>query len=138
MASECNTQLEKWLFILNNMEKINEIPFKDYNEIFREVEEKMRTVGLTPEEYDRYWNSLDLYLVNKSMMETAEEDGVKKGLRKGRKEGRKEGQMIERLKNARAMLAEGIPMKQVTKITGLTPKDINGGPGDSGLISLPV
>ena len=120
------------------MEKINEIPFKDYNEIFREVEEKMRTVGLTPEEYDRYWNSLDLYLVNKSMMETAEEDGVKKGLRKGRKEGRKEGQMIERLKNARAMLAEGIPMKQVTKITGLTPKDINGGPGDSGLISLPV
>ncbi len=141
-ASECNTQLEKWLFILNNMEKINEIPFKDDNEIFREVEEKMHTVGLTPEEYDRYWNSLDLYLVNKSMMETAEEDGVKKGLRKGlkegRKEGRKEGQMIERLKNARAMLAEGIPMKQVTKITGLTPKDFNGGSGDSGLISLPV
>lgn len=139
---ECRTQLEKWLFILKNMEKLKEIPFKDESEIFREVEEKMNTVGLTPEEYDRYWNSLDLYRVNRSMMETARKDGIqmgeRRGMRKGRKEGMKEGEMRERLRTARAMLEEGFTIAQVTRITGLTPKDINGGSGDGSFVPMPV
>ena len=104
------------------MEKLQENPFKDDSKIFEEVERKMELVGLTPREYEQYRNSLDLYLVNKLIVETAEKEGRQEGERRGLKRGRLE----ERLRNAKAMWAEGIPMAQITKITGLTAKDIVG------------
>ena len=137
-AEECRTQLEKWLYTLKNMEKLQENPFKDDSKIFEEVERKMELVGLTPREYEQYRNSLDLYLVNKLIVETAEKEGRQEGERRGERRGLKRGRLEERLRNAKAMWAEGIPMAQITKITGLTAKDIVGDRDEDVAVPAPV
>ena len=48
------------------------------------------------------------------------EKGLQKGLRKGRKEGQKEGRLMATRELAQNMLALGIDINQVMKITGLT------------------
>ena len=116
------------------MEKLQENPFSDDSKIFEEVERKMELVGLTPREYEQYRNSLDLYLVNKLIVETAEKEGRQEGERRGLKRGRLE----ERIRNAKAMWAEGIPMAQITKITGLTAKDIVGDRDEDIAVPAPV
>ena len=47
--------------------------------------------------------------------------------REGFEEGREEGRKFERLVNARAMLASGIPSRQVADILNLSEKDMKEG-----------
>ena len=53
------------------------------------------------------------------------EKGMKEGIEKGMKEGMEKGIGEERIRTARKMKAEGLGTDMITKITGLTPNDID-------------
>lgn len=58
-------------------------------------------------------------------IEEGMEKGLEKGFEKGIVEGVERGRKQERISNAAAMLAAGIPVEKVMEITGLIPGEID-------------
>ena len=132
---ECMDIFDCWIYVLNNMEHLKEIPFLDKYPVFR----KLAAIGdlqkLTPEERDYYEEDVkimrDLYATDKwekekrrMERETARkelEEATKKALTEGRAKGRAEG-MLEVAKN---LLSMDIPILQIMQATGLTQEQIN-------------
>ena len=132
---ECMEIFDCWIYVLNNMEHLKEIPFLDKYPVFR----KLAAIGdlqkLTPEERDYYEEDVkimrDLYATDKwekekrrMERETARkelEEATKKALTEGRAKGRAEG-MLEVAKN---LLSMDIPILQIMQATGLTQEQIN-------------
>ena len=131
---ECMEIFDCWIYVLNNMEHLKEIPFLDKYPVFR----KLAAIGdlqkLTPEERDYYEEDVkimrDLYATDKwekekrrMERETARkelEEATKKALTEGRAKGRAEG-MLEVAKN---LLSMDIPILQIMQATGLTQEQI--------------
>lgn len=63
-------------------------------------------VNMSTEDRARYSISIDTYRTNLSVMQNERAEGIEEGIKKGRAEGRAE----ERLANARALKANGIPV----------------------------
>ena len=117
-----------WIYVLNNMEHLKEIPFLDKYPVFR----KLAAIGdlqkLTPEERDYYEEDVkimrDLYATDKWEKEKrrmAREKAWSEGRTEGRAEGRAEG-MLEVAKN---LLSMHLPIMQIMQATGLTQEQIN-------------
>ena len=133
---ECMDIFDCWIYVLNNMEHLKEIPFLDKYPVFR----KLAAIGdlqkLTPEERDYYEEDVkimrDLYATDKWEKEKRRmereaarkelEEATKKALTEGRAEGRAEG-MLEVAKN---LLSMDIPILQIMQATGLTQEQIKG------------
>ena len=118
---ECKSRLDRWLYILKNMEKLNHIPFMEHNRALLErYEEIARVHGMTEAEYDAYRNTLDLYRTELATLEAAVEEGMEKGMEKGLKKGL----LTERLRNARRMLAEGLSCELIARVTGMSVEEV--------------
>ena len=79
--------------------------------------EQIEEAAFTDDElyiYDRFW---DMVSTAKMQITSSRKDGMRKGLKEGMEKGMKEG--------ARKMKAEGLGTDMITKITGLTPNDID-------------
>lgn len=103
------SMFEKWLFVLKNLSRLLERPKALQERIFTKLFETAEIARFSPEEYYAYEESLKVYRDWQNTVAAAES--------KGRKE--------ERVKNARGMKAEGIPIEIVMKITGLSAEEIN-------------
>lgn len=103
------SMFEKWLFVLKNLSRLLERPKALQERIFTKLFETAEIARFSPEEYYAYEESLKVYRDWQNTVAAAES--------KGRKE--------ERVKNARGMKAEGIPMEIIIKITGLSAEEIN-------------
>ena len=121
-----------WIYVLNNMEHLKEIPFLDKYPVFR----KLATIGdlqkLTPEEREYYEYDIkvmrDLYATDKWEKEKrrmAIEKAMTEGTAKGRAEGRAEGRTEGMLEVAQKMLSANLPDAQIMAFTGLTQEQIN-------------
>ena len=106
--SECNTDFERWIYVLKNMETLQRLPFKARNAVFKKLEEIVDIAALSKEDRIRYDESIKVYRDQLAVMEYE------------RLKGREE----ERIKNARGMKAIGIPTESIAQITGLTPEEI--------------
>ncbi len=99
--------------------------------------EQIEEAAFTDDElyiYDRFW---DMVSTAKMQITSSRKDGMRKGLKegmekgmkegieKGMKEGMEKGIGEERIRTARKMKAEGLGTDMITKITGLTPNDID-------------
>ena len=110
-----------WIYVLNNMEHLKEIPFLDKYPVFR----KLAAIGdlqkLTPEERDYYEEDVkimrDLYATDKWEKEKRRmereaarkelEEATKKALTEGRAKGRAEGKAEGRAEGRVEGRAEG-------------------------------
>jgi predicted transposase/invertase (TIGR01784 family) len=92
---ELVTNFDKWLFLLKNLNKFNEIPAVLQERIFRKVFEIAQVSKLTPEEMNQYELDLkvkrDNYSAMVSAIMEAQEKAMKEGLREGLKEGMEKG-----------------------------------------------
>ncbi|MBP1907239.1 putative transposase/invertase (TIGR01784 family) [Paenibacillus turicensis] len=59
-----------------------------------------------------------------SAMEWAMDNGLEKGLKKGLKKGQEQGERQKALDIAKNMLKEGLAIELISKVTGLSEKDI--------------
>ena len=121
-----------WIYVLNNMEHLKEIPFLDKYPVFR----KLAAIGdlqkLTPEERDYYEEDVkimrDLYATDKWEKEKrrmAREKAWSEGRAEGRAEGRTEGRTEGMLEVAKNLLSMHLPIMQIMQATGLTQEQIN-------------
>lgn len=95
--------------------------------------EQIEEAAFTDDElyiYDRFW---DMVSTAKMQITSSRKDGMRKGLKEGMEKGMKEGIEKgiekgigeERIRTARKMKAEGLGTDMITKITGLTPNEID-------------
>ena len=129
---ECMDIFDCWIYVLNNMEHLKEIPFLDKYPVFR----KLAAIGdlqkLTPEEREYYEEDVkimrDLYATDKWEKEKrrmAREKAWSEGRTEGRAEGRAEGRTEGMLEVAKNLLSMHLPIMQIMQATGLTQEQIN-------------
>jgi predicted transposase/invertase (TIGR01784 family) len=122
--NECETDFERWIYTLKNMETLKRMPFKARKAVFEKLEDIVDVASLSKEEQERYQNSVNVYRTNLCVLDAAEKEGIEKGRAEGKAEGRAEGKAEERLNNARRMKEAGIACTLISQITGLSSEEI--------------
>ena len=111
-ANECENQVERWIYLLKNMETLNRLPWAAQSAVFQKLESIADVGGMTRAERLQYDEALKKYRDTISVFE-----GVRM---EGRMEGREEGQKEEKIANARKMKTYGLALEMISDITGLT------------------
>ncbi|MDE5795446.1 MAG: Rpn family recombination-promoting nuclease/putative transposase [Muribaculaceae bacterium] len=113
-ADECKTTLERWLYLLKNMEKMETIPQTFMKEpVFRRLGKVARYAALNEKDKQAYKASLKAYRDSYAIAETE------------RAEGRAEGRAEEKKDIARKMLSEGYATDVISSLTGLPLTEIS-------------
>ena len=119
---QLETQLDKWLYFIKNLEDFSEIPHIFGDEvIFQSAFEKAELARLMPEDRSRYQHSLKIYRDIKNVIDTAYDEGKIEGIIEGKAEGKAEG----KVEMARVMKHEGLDLQMISKITGLSISEIS-------------
>lgn len=105
---ECETDFERWIYVLKNMETLKRLPFKARKSVFEKLEKIVDIASLSKEEREKYDESIKVYRDNLVTIEYAEQ--------KGREE--------ERIAIARNLKKIGIDVTAIQKATGLAPQEI--------------
>ena len=111
-AEECENQVERWIYLLKNMETLNRLPWAAQSAVFKKLESIADVSAMTRAERLQYDEALKKYRDTISVFE-----GVRM---EGRMEGREEGQKEEKIANARKMKTYGLALEMISDITGLT------------------
>jgi predicted transposase/invertase (TIGR01784 family) len=107
-VDELETRFEKWMYVLKNLNRLDNIPNKLREKIFEKIFEAAEIAKLNYEEYEQYIESFKVYRDYKNSIDTA------------RDEGRAERD-IEIAKNAKAL---GLSIEQIQKLTNLSIEEI--------------
>lgn len=113
---ELETRYDKWLFVLKNLHKLERIPEKLKETIFLKLFETAEIARFNQQESMEYEESLKYYRDLKNSLDTAREEG--------REQGMKEGEKRKQMEIARKLKQSGMPIDQVSAITGLEPLEI--------------
>lgn len=105
---ELESHFDKWMYVLKNLHRLQEIPVKLQERIFKKLFSEAEIAKLKPEEMKAYEESLKTYRDQYSVIETA------------RNEGREE----EKVEIARLMKKYGDSIEKISAITGLTKEEI--------------
>jgi predicted transposase/invertase (TIGR01784 family) len=105
---ELESHFDKWIYVLKNLHRLQEIPVKLQERIFKKLFKAAEIAKLKPEEMKAYEESLKTYRDQYSVIETA------------RNEGREE----EKIEIARLMKKYGDSVEKISAITGLTKEEI--------------
>jgi predicted transposase/invertase (TIGR01784 family) len=106
--SELETHFDKWLYVLKNLNRLQEKPVKFQERIFEKLFNEAEIAKLNPEEMDAYEKSLKSYRDQYSVLETA----------------RKEGASEREIEIARSMKQYGDPLEKIAAITGLSKEEL--------------
>ena len=116
-VDQLETNLDKWLFVLRNMSRLDKQPKRLQSELFNRLFEEAEISKFSKNELREYENSLKAYRDLKNSLDTAEE--------KGRAEGRAEGKAEGKAEVARKLLAMGLSIDSIAEATGLTSEEIS-------------
>ena len=114
---DCKTRIDYWLYNITNLETMTtNIPFQQQQPVFEKVGNIAELVRMTPDELKQYNISIDSYRTNLSVMKNERAEGIAEGMAKGMAEGM--------AKAAKGMLAIGIPVEQISVVTGLSINEV--------------
>ena len=120
-ADECESQVERWIYLLKNMETLSRLPWAAQSAVFKKLESIADVGAMTRDERLKYDVALKKYRDTISVFEGARLEGHEQGLL----EGRAEGQRDEKVENARKMKAHGLSLELIAEITGLTTDEVS-------------
>ena len=109
---ECETDFERWIYVLKNMETLQRLPFKARQAVFDKLEQIVDIASLSKEDRMKYDESIKIYRDNLAVMSFAEANG------------REKGRAEEKISIARQMKAKGFPTELIAEITQLSKEDI--------------
>lgn len=115
-ADECENQVERWIYLLKNMETLNRLPWAAQSAVFQKLESIADVGGMTRAERLQYDEALKKYRDTISVFE-----GVRL---EGRMEGNAEGRLEEKIAIARNLKSMGMSISDVSKATGLQEEEI--------------
>jgi len=114
--SELQTQQDKWLFFLKNLESFDDIPGILREPVFERAFATAEYLKYSPAMQEAYQNDLKAYRDNRNVLETARAEGEEKGRAEGKAEGKAEG-AVEIARNLKKM---GLKAAQISEATGLS------------------
>ena len=114
---ELETHADKWLYLLKNLPKLEQIPEKLRDKIFIKLFNQAEVANLTKQEMTAYEESQKVYWDNHAVMESAVETGKEIGKEMGKEE--------ERLTIARAMKKKNLSADIIAETTGLSKEQID-------------
>ena len=123
-VDELGTRLEKWLYAIKHLDRLDRVQDKLREQVFEKFFEVAEIANFSPEEVIRYEDSLKYYRDLKNVLDTARGEGVEKGIGIGREQGIDIGRAREKMDTAAKMLARGLDLQSVMEITGLSREDI--------------
>lgn len=124
-VAELETELDEWLYILNNLNKNEEIPLSLLGKSgYKKVLEIAAIGNLTPEEMNEYEQNLKIYRDNYSALKSAKEEAQAEGKAQGKVEGIEIGEHKKALETARRMLADHEPLEKIVRYTQLPMEEI--------------
>ena len=92
---ELQTRFEKWMYVIKNLRRLDNIPDKLRERIFEKMFAAAEVAKLTQDEYRAYVDNMSAYRDWQNCLDTAkreaQEEGMAKGMAKGKAEGRAEG-----------------------------------------------
>ena len=119
-AEECENQVERWIYLLKNMETLNRLPWAAQSAVFKKLESIADVGGMTRAERLQYDEALKKYRDTISVFE-----GVRmEGRLEGRMEGRVEGSLKEKMAIASNLRSMGMSISDISKATGLQEEEI--------------
>ena len=104
----CETDFERWIYVLKNMEILQRMPFKARKSVFEELEKIADISALSKEDQEKYEEIIKVYRDNLVTEQWAIEKGHKEGI----------------LLTARNMKNKGYSSEDIAQITGLTLEEI--------------
>lgn len=113
---ECETEYDKWIYILKNLDTMEAIPFAEERKAaFAKLAERAACANMSPEERAAYEESRKNLWDYYNTIDTAVEERSAEALAKGRAEG------VESTQNmiVANMYAEGLNVSLISKCTGL-------------------
>lgn len=117
---ECNTDFERWIYVLKNMETLRRMPFQAQNAVFKKLESIVNLTSLSKEERLKYDSAIKAYRDYHNQIEFAEE----KGMKKGKQEGLQEGVLKGVLNTATNLKRMGMSSDIIQQATGLSIQEI--------------
>ncbi len=125
---DCQTELEKLLYIIKNMENMTKQSKPYLSGEFDEIFEASKTEKLSPEEAVAYSESYYKELDNQSAIRFAAEKSRNEGRKEGRKEGRSEGliegALNELKKIVTSMRSQGLSNDVIAQMIGRDPQTV--------------
>jgi len=121
-VEQLTTRFDKWLYVLKNLERLQNIPAKLQDRIFKKLFAAAEIAKFTPEEAREYEDSLKVYRDLKNSIDTAREEGHEEAI----------------AQTALRMLADNLPTAAIAKYTGLTPEQIEKLRKDSNSVKEPA
>ena len=119
-ANECENQVERWIYLLKNMETLNRLPWAAQSAVFKKLESIADVGAMTRAERLQYDEALKKYRDTISVFEGVRMEGRAEGRKEGRAEGRKEG-LRQTARNLKSM---GLGIADIQKATGLSEEEI--------------
>jgi predicted transposase/invertase (TIGR01784 family) len=126
---DLETRFDKWMYVLKNLQLLQDLPDKLRERIFEKIFSVAEIAKLSNEEYHQYIESFKTYRDYKNSIDTARDEG--------RAEGKAERDRLETdLKTVKAkkdkdkneialkLIKKGIPIEDVSGITGLTKEEV--------------
>ena len=107
-ADECETQFERWIFVLKNMETLTRLPWAAKSAVFQRLEQIADVASLSRQERMKYDEGLRKYRDTLSVLDGARMDGLAEGRAKGLAEGRAKGLAEGRAKGLEEGRAKGL------------------------------
>ena len=109
---ECENDFERWIYILKNMNTFERMPFEARNAVFRKLSQIADISALSPEDREKYDESMKVMLDYYATMEGAtiigRREGKEQGLKEGKEQGLKEGKEQGLKEGKEQGLKEGI------------------------------
>ena len=131
-VEELETRFEKWMYVLKNLPKLDELPPQLQERIFEKMFRVAEIAKMNRQEVADYEDSLKIYRDLYSVMETAKMDGEKIGEKRGEergriegeKRGRIEGKMEGKMEIARRLFNKGMSVEEISEATDLSEKQV--------------
>lgn len=123
-AKDCETMLDKLLYVIKNMEVMDRMPWAAKDMVFQRLAKIAEVRNLTKEERLQYDQSLKHYRDSINVLEGAKEEGMQQGMKQGIQQGLQQGKSEEKYSVARNLLSLNVPIATISKATGLTEDEI--------------
>jgi len=108
-AEELETHFEKWMYVLKNLKRLDNIPDKLREKIFEKMFSVAEIAKLSPDEYQAYIDSLNSYRDLQNSIDTAKAEGEK----------------LKTIEIAKELKTLGIPFEQISIATKLSIEEID-------------
>lgn len=121
----CSTEMERMLFLIKNMDKMDSTSLAYREGNFTEIFEAAKSSRLRKDEMIAYSQSLEKLRDTQRGIQYAAEQASAEARAEGLAEGRAEGRAEEKIEIARKMIESGIETETISLFTGLSISEIS-------------